>query len=104
MDVLQSGCYFLLLCFLSDLKILLEQGMVEEVDLARRKVGDATRKMVQARPLPEGVKLTPRQKEVYATLQEVGAVYVKELCYFTGAGPTVVEGLVKKGAAFYYEE
>ena len=87
-----------------DLKILLEQGMVEEVDLARRKVGDATRKMVQARPLPEGVKLTPRQKEVYATLQEVGAVYVKELCYFTGAGPTVVEGLVKKGAAFYYEE
>ena len=37
-------------------------------------------------------------------LEKVGAIYGKELCYFTGAGSSVVDALVKKGAASYFEE
>lgn len=87
-----------------DLKYLLEQGLVEKKDQAHRRVADATRKMVRWQPLPPKVRLTPRQQSVYDMLEKVGAIYGKELCYFTGAGPSVVDGLVKKGAASYFEE
>ena len=86
------------------LKTMLEQGVVEKQEQACRRVADATRKMVRWQPLPPKVRLTPRQQSVYDMLEKVGAIYGKELCYFTGAGSSVVDALVKKGAASYFEE
>ena len=62
------------------------------------RVKDATSKMVRCIPGYEG-KLTPRQRDVYQTLLDVGEASEKELCYFTGASASVVRALVEKGAA-----
>ena len=83
---------------------LLEQGAVCKVNTALSRIGDATAKMV--RPiLGFAGKLTPRQQDVYQTLLDAGEVSEKELCYFTGASPSVVRALLDKGAAeaFSYE-
>lgn len=83
---------------------LLEQGAVCKVNTALSRIGDATAKMV--RPiLGFAGKLTPRQQDVYQTLLDAGEASEKELCYFTGASPSVVRALLDKGAAeaFSYE-
>lgn len=84
---------------------LCREGYLEKTEDSFRRVGDATVRMVR---LTENfqereVKLSPRQREVYSLLQGVGTAAVKEVCYFTGVSPTVVNGLVKKGLAQYYE-
>ena len=66
------------------------------------RVKDATSKMVRCIPGYEG-KLTPRQRDVYQTLLDVGEASEKELCYFTGASASVVRALVEKGAAEAFE-
>ncbi len=70
---------------------------------AVRQIGDATQKMVrllEAEALP---KLTPKQKSVYQILNDVGSASLKELCYFAGVTPSVVDSLVTKGLAQYYD-
>ncbi len=81
---------------------LLSGGAVCRVNLAASRLKDAVAKMVRLVPGFEG-KLTPRQREVYATLQDVGEASEKELCYFTGASPAVVRALAEKGAAEVFE-
>ena len=66
------------------------------------RVKDATSKMVRCIPGYEG-NLTPRQRDVYQTLLDVGEASEKELCYFTGASASVVRALVEKGAAEAFE-
>ena len=48
-------------------------------------------------------KLTPRQRDVYQTLVDVGEASEKELCYFTGASPSVLKALCQKGAVELFE-
>lgn len=83
---------------------LLEREIICKVNLATSRMGDAVTKMV--RPIPDFTgKLTPRQKEVYQVLCDVGEASEKELCYFTGASTSVVKVLVEKAAVevFQYE-
>ncbi len=81
------------------------QGYLEKIDDAFRKIGDAMVKMVRLTEKGEtgGVKLSPKQREVFSLLQTVGAASVKEVCYFTGVTAGVVDALVKKGLACCFE-
>lgn len=42
-------------------------------------------------------KLTKKQLEVLNTLADIGTATVKEVCYFTGFTPSVIQALAKKG-------
>ncbi len=85
-----------------DFQGLLERGVVCKVNVAASRLKDATAKMVRLNPGFTG-KLTPRQRDVYTTLEDVGEASEKELCYFTGASPAVVRALADKGAAEIFE-
>lgn len=85
-----------------DFQDLVGRGAVCKVNLAASRLQDAVAKMVRYVPGFTG-KLTPRQREVYATLQDVGEASEKELCYFTGASPAIVRALAEKGAAEVFE-
>lgn len=86
---------------------LYRSGALVKTSGAVRNIGDATTKMVRLRavdleqPCP---KLTPRQREVYQVLEAVGSASVKEVCYFTGVTPAVINTMVKNGVAEYYEQ
>lgn len=85
-----------------DFQDLLKRGVVCRVNMAASRLKDAVSKMV--RPLPDFAgKLTPRQKDVYDTLLDVGEASEKELCYFTGASSSVVRALADKGAVEIFE-
>ncbi len=82
-------------------------GVLVKTSGAVRNIGDATAKMVRLCPdIPERrlQKLTPRQNEVYQALRAAGSASLKEVCYFTGVTPAVVNTMVKNGVAEYYEE
>ncbi len=85
-----------------DFQALLSQGAVCRVNTAASRMKDSVAKMVRVNPHFEG-KLTPRQREVYGVLEDVGEVSEKELCYFTGASTAVVRALAEKGAAEVFE-
>ncbi len=50
------------------------------------------------------LKLSPKQMTVLELLQTVQYASVKEICYYTGVTSSVVDNLVKKNLAFYYED
>ncbi len=82
-------------------------GILKKSSGAARQVGDATRKMVrltQAALCKQPSKLTPRQQEVYRTLLDIGSASVKEICYFTGVTTAVVQAMVNKKVAEYFED
>ncbi len=67
-----------------------------------RKTGDLTVKTVRLTQggkeiLETTEKLTKKQLNALDVLNDVGTVSVKELCYFTGFTPSVVQALEKKG-------
>ena len=82
------------------------QGYLEKIDDAFRKIGDAMVKMVRLTEKGEtgGVKLSPKQREVFSLLQTVGAASVKEVCYFTGVTAGVVDALVKRPCCCFESE
>ena len=90
------------------LRHLLDVGALTCTQDAFRRTGDATVRMVrltqpegeEPSPLP---KLTDRQQSVYRLLQDVGAASLREISYFTGVGPAVINALVKKGLAYTYD-
>lgn len=85
-----------------EFQALLDRAVVCRVNLAMNRVKDAVSRMV--RPIQEFTgKLTPRQKDVYQVLLDVGEASEKELCYFTGASASVVKALAEKGAAEIFE-
>lgn len=88
----------------SDYQALVQAGCIIREEHAFRRTGDVFTRMVRIVPEWEGGKLSPRQQEVFALLQQMGAASVKEICYFTGVTQGVVAGLVKKGAAAFFEE
>lgn len=85
---------------------LVKKGYLRKSDEAFRKVGDAVLKMVAVNDdadLSE-VKLSEKQNRVLETLQTAGTASVKEICYYTGVTSSVVDTLVKKNLAYYYED
>lgn len=95
------------------LEELYRKGVLRREEVARRKVGDDTQKMVRLSEkqrilMEEGRSLlkreTEKQSEVLAFLRDAGTLCVKEISYFTSATKAVVDALEKKGAVEYFEE
>ncbi len=90
------------------LEKLVKQGvLVTNVD-AKRKTGDLTVKNVRlavSETEAEAIlpTLTAKQKSVFRLLIDIGGASVKEVCYFTGVTPAVVNAIVKKGYAELYD-
>ena len=85
-----------------ELTELLEKGIVQKVNIASVKIKDAVSRML--RPIEEfSGKLTSRQRELYQSLLDTGAVSEKEFRYFTGASSASVKALCEKGAAEAFE-
>lgn len=88
------------------LQKLVGKGFLHKNEEAFRKVGDAVMKMVSLSDDADTLnpKLSPKQKSVFELLQTVQCASVKEICYYTGVTASVVDNIVKKGLAFYYED
>ncbi|QKO30926.1 primosomal protein N' [Caproicibacterium lactatifermentans] len=84
---------------------LCEAGILSCTRNPVRRMGDAFKKMVRlCAELPQQFRLTPRQKEVFKVLQDVGCASVKEICYFTGVTPVVIENMEAHGVCETYEQ
>ena len=75
---------------------------------AKRKTGDLTVKNVRLaidETCGEAIlgTLTAKQKSVVRLLLDIGGASVKEVCYFTGVTPAVINAVVKKGYAELYD-
>lgn len=76
-----------------------KQALVKNRD-AKRRMKDAAEKWVRSSYLPdelEGVKLTPRQREIARFVSDAGSISVKELMYYTGVTAGVIERLINNG-------
>ena len=82
------------------------ERILQKNDSTYRRTGDKSVKMVRINEDADttGVKLTPKQNSVLELLNTVGSVCVKELCYYTGVTSSVVDSVVKKGLASYYDD
>ena len=79
-------------------KTLAEKRIVTVHESVKRRVGDETEKTVTPAEMPgDDVKLSPKQRTVLDTLNEVGAASMKELCYLSGVTDAVVKRLADKG-------
>ena len=81
-----------------------QKGLIVRTEIPIRQIGDATQKMVRLtdRELPQ--KLTLKQQAVLSLLEEGKQVSLKELCYFTGVTPAVVQTLVRRGAVELFDQ
>ena len=82
---------------------LFKRGFLQKTGAAVRQIKDAAQKMVRLTDEEPLSKLTPKQRAVCRILQEAGSASLKEVCYFAGVTPAVVNTLVTKGVACYYE-
>ena len=88
------------------LRHLLELGVLVRGMDAFRHTGDATVRTVRLLPRDPDVdmpKLTEKQQAVLHLLEDVGAASVKEVCYFSGVTPAVVNALAQKGLVQIYD-
>lgn len=83
---------------------LAKKGLLLVSSDAVRNLGDLTVKMIRLLPEYDGLKLTKKQKEMADVLNDLGVASVRELCYFTGLTPAVASGLVKIGAAEFFDK
>lgn len=84
---------------------LLDKGIILKKEDAVRRIGDASVKMIRFCESSDfNVRLTERQGELLELVKSMGAVSVKEACYFTGVTSAVADALVKKGLCEYFEE
>ncbi len=81
----------------SFLEKLEKEGILQKSSSAVRRIGDATQKMVQLTGRETDEKLTAKQKKVIALLEETGAASLKEVCYYSGVTPAVIQNLLAKG-------
>ena len=82
---------------------LYRKGILERTELLKKRLQDKSLRMVTLINEDGIKKPSPLQKAVLDVLRSVGDVSKKELCYYTGAGPSVTDNLVKKGICAYYD-
>lgn len=88
------------------LRHLLDLGVLVRSADGFRHTGDATVRTVRLLPRDaenEMPKLTEKQQSVLSLLEDVGAASVKEVCYFSGVTPAVVNALANKGLVQIYD-
>ncbi len=85
-------------------KLYSKNILVRNLDASRR-IGDNLKKMVRLLDVENDRSfLSKKQQSVFDLLTETGDASVKEICYFTGVTPSVVNALVSKGFAEFYEK
>ena len=86
--------------------LMCSENLLVKNESTYRTTGDKSIKMIKLNEDADSaaVKLTEKQKSVFELLETVGSVCVKEICYYTGVTASVVDTLVKKGLASYYDE
>lgn len=82
---------------------LFKRGVLSRRESVKRRLQDVSIKMVTLRTDDLDRHFTPAQQEVVRTLQSVGDISKKEICYFTGVSGAVVDNLVKRGVCAYYD-
>ena len=82
---------------------LYRKGILERTELLKKRLQDKSLRMVTLINEDGIKKPSPLQKAVLDVLRSVGDVSKKELCYYTGAGASVTDNLVKKGICAYYD-
>ena len=84
---------------------LVSKGYLLKSDDAFRRMGDKSVKMVRLSidPTEYSGKLTDKQQSVVDVIADTGEASVKEICYYTGATQGVVDAVVKKGIAEYFD-
>ncbi|MBQ1507290.1 MAG: primosomal protein N' [Ruminococcus sp.] len=85
---------------------MVAEGLLYKSDEAFRRIGDAVAKMVAPVPGAEtsSEKLTDRQREIFELILMSGAVSLKDIRYFTGASPSVIESLRQKGLVYFFDD
>lgn len=78
-------------------------GLLRREEVVERRIGDKTLQMVRLSGT-EPERLTPKQRQVYELLEQVGCGSIREICYFAGVTRGVVEKLVQQGIAEVYEQ
>lgn len=86
------------------LTYLEENGYIVKSELLRQNIMDEKVVMVRLREEQPGVKLTKRQREAVAFLEENGAASLKEVCYYCSMTRAVVDRLRDHGVVEYYDE
>lgn len=87
------------------LEKLTTSGYLIKSDDAYRRTGDKSVKMLRltADYADGSFKLTDKQQSVADLIADVGEASVKEICYYTGVTSAVVDAVVKKGIAEYFD-
>ena len=88
---------------------LCKDGLLIKSDRPVQRLADATVRaarllLTQEEARDSGLRLTPKQRAVFDLLCDVGTASVKEICYFTGVGPAVVQALQKKRVLELYDQ
>ena len=79
--------------------------LIEKKEVVFRRVSDASVKMLRLNNYDrDAVKLTSRQKEVCALLENAGDVSVKEVMYYTGVTRSVIDNLVCKNICECFDQ
>lgn len=92
---------------ISSVSSLFKKGIILRSSDTVEKVRDATLKSVRMTVEEDSFSAcnpTERQSEVAEQIFRLGEVSVKELQYLTGASVSVIDTLVKKGVAQYFEK
>ncbi|MDO5124165.1 MAG: primosomal protein N' [Eubacteriales bacterium] len=89
----------------SPLEKMVQKNLLKKSDDAFRKIGDKSQKMLRLSPKSADFAgtLTEKQQSVFDLLVSIGEVSVKEICYYTGVTTAVVDAIVKKGIAEYFD-
>lgn len=82
---------------------LIRLGVLSKASRERRAVGDKTVRVAYLTGDIEGLKLTPRQREVCDFLKGEREASVKDITYYTGASSSVLKTLEKKGIIGFFE-
>ncbi|MCR4925127.1 MAG: primosomal protein N' [Clostridiales bacterium] len=87
---------------------LLKKGLIAKNVDAMQKIGDASVKSARLCLEEDEIdkifnSLTKKQKEVVEFLEDVSSASIKEICYYLGLTPAVVNALEKKGIIEFFD-
>lgn len=81
----------------SVLRKMAEKGLISSSERVFERVRELNQRMISLSEEPPDLKLTGKQSDVVAFLAETESATVRDICYFTGVGESVVGTLLKKG-------
>lgn len=86
---------------------LIKKGIIFKKDDSVKKISDVSVRMVALTGIGKNkisdFKLTQKQKKIYDFINMYTEISLKEVCYYTGVTRAVIDSLVKKGVAYYFE-